>query len=66
MLFFLSLLLHIMFLCLIFIRLEKTLGDSSKTPTLESFCDSLIEENDKLLHLGVIRFFGGMRWSSRV
>jgi hypothetical protein len=29
-------------------------GDTYKMPSFEAFCDSLIREQDKLLHLGVI------------
>jgi hypothetical protein len=37
---------------------RESLGDAYKTPTLEYFCDSLIREKDKLLHLGVINTIG--------
>jgi hypothetical protein len=37
---------------------REALGDSYTPPSLESFCDSLIREKDKLLHLGVINIAG--------
>jgi hypothetical protein len=33
---------------------REDLGDSYNEPTLDSFCDSLIREKDKLLQFGVI------------
>ena len=33
---------------------ESLNAASSQEPTLESFCDSLIREKDKLIHLGII------------
>jgi hypothetical protein len=33
-------------------------GATYKMPSFESFCDSLIREQDKLLHLGVINIAG--------
>jgi hypothetical protein len=37
---------------------REALGVTYKPPSLESFCDSLIREQDKLLHLGVINTAG--------
>jgi hypothetical protein len=37
----------------IFHSIGEPLRASCTTPSLESFCDSLIKEKDKLLHLGV-------------
>ena len=33
---------------------ESLIAASYQEPTLESFCDSLIREKDKLIHLGII------------
>jgi hypothetical protein len=41
-----------------FYATREALGTSYKKPTLESFCDSLIREQDKLLQLGVISTVG--------
>ena len=36
--------------------MEESLNTTSyQEPSLESFCDSLIREQDKLIHLGVIK-----------
>jgi len=37
---------------------RESLGDYYRTPSLEYFCDYLIRERDKLLHLGVIITIG--------
>jgi hypothetical protein len=37
---------------------REALGVAYKPPSLEYFCDSLIREKDKLLHLGVISIVG--------
>jgi hypothetical protein len=34
--------------------MREALGKSYQKPTLESFCDELIREQDKLVQLGVI------------
>jgi hypothetical protein len=41
-----------------FYSTRETLGDSYTKPYLETFCDSLIREQDKILHLGVIIIVG--------
>jgi hypothetical protein len=41
-----------------FYATREALGGSYQAPTLESFCDSLIREKDKLLQLGVINTTG--------
>jgi hypothetical protein len=41
-----------------FYATREALGGSYQAPTLESFCDSLIREQDKLLQLGVINTVG--------
>jgi hypothetical protein len=37
-----------------FYVIRESLGSAYKEPTLESFCDSLIRQQDKFLQLGVI------------
>ena len=38
-----------------FYAMKEALGDAYVAPTLESFCTSLIREEDKLLQLGIIK-----------
>jgi hypothetical protein len=37
-----------------FYSMSEALGESYQKPTLESLCDALIREQDKLVQLGVI------------
>jgi hypothetical protein len=57
MLFLLSFVMHILSFYLPFTPLEKLQGVLTKLP-LESYCDSLIREQDKLLQFGVISVVG--------
>jgi hypothetical protein len=41
-----------------FYATREALGKDYEKPTLESFCASLIREEDKLIHLGVINTAG--------
>jgi len=41
-----------------FYSTREYIGDSYQKPSLESFCDPLIKEKEKLLHLGVINTAG--------
>jgi hypothetical protein len=41
-----------------FYATKKSLGSAYRNPSLESFCDALIREQDKLVQLGVIRTAG--------
>jgi hypothetical protein len=41
-----------------FYAMREALGKSYQKPTLDSFCDALIREQDKLLQLGVINTAG--------
>jgi hypothetical protein len=41
-----------------FYAMRETLGKAYQKPTLESFCDALIREEDKLVQLGVISIAG--------
>jgi hypothetical protein len=41
-----------------FYATREALGNAYKVPTIESFCDSLIREQDKLLQLGMISIVG--------
>jgi hypothetical protein len=41
-----------------FYAMKEALGTTYHKPTLESFCDSLIREQDKLVQLGVIKTAG--------
>jgi hypothetical protein len=42
----------------IFYAMREALGKAYQKPTLESFCDALIREEDKLVQLGVINIAG--------
>jgi hypothetical protein len=41
-----------------FYATKEALGTTHKNPSLESFCDALIRDNDKLVQLGVVSSIG--------
>jgi hypothetical protein len=41
-----------------FYAMKEAIGTTYQKPTLESFCDALIREQDKLVQLGVINTAG--------
>jgi hypothetical protein len=57
MLLFIILVVHILSLSTSY-STEEALGSSYKEPSLDSFCESLIQEKDKLVQLGLINTAG--------